>query len=70
MMTNKLVTAAEVAESFNVSVRSVYDAARKGVLPCYRLQRQVRFNLQEVFTACRASRIIQLTPGLEKHTKS
>jgi excisionase family DNA binding protein len=45
-MTNRLLTAAEVADILQVSVARVYELARQRVIPCVRLVRQVRFDEQ------------------------
>ena len=44
----RLVTATQLAESLDVRVGMVYRMARRGVLPCYRIGRRVRFDLAEV----------------------
>lgn len=44
-------TAEAVAELFNVPVSQVYEQARQGRLPCVRLGKYVRFNLDAVRAA-------------------
>lgn len=43
-MTREAITAAEVAEMLGVSVKTVYDQASRGRLPCKRLGRRVLFS--------------------------
>lgn len=56
-MPDGLITAAEVAKHLGISKRSVYDSTRKGCMPCYRIQRQVRYNIEEVLEALRVQRL-------------
>lgn len=55
-ISNGLTTADEVARVLCITKRSVYEAARRGAFPCYRIQRQVRFDLEEVLAACKVKR--------------
>ena len=44
----ELITANQVASELGLSRYTVYKMANSGVMPCYRLGRAVRFDLQEV----------------------
>jgi excisionase family DNA binding protein len=44
----RLVGAAELARQLNVSPSRMYDLARRGLLPCVRLGRSVRFDVEAV----------------------
>lgn len=44
----RLVTAAGLAEHLDVKVGQIYRMTRRGMLPCYRIGRQLRFDLAEV----------------------
>jgi excisionase family DNA binding protein len=44
----KLVGAADVAESLSTSSKHVYELAKKGIIPHYRIQGSVRFKISEV----------------------
>lgn len=46
--TRHLVRASTVARMLDVCVSSVYRSARRGTLPCVRLGRTIRFNLNDV----------------------
>lgn len=47
-MTDRLLTAEEVAEILGVSPEWVYDAARERRLPCIRIGRIVRFRREAI----------------------
>ena len=47
-MTERLLTAAEVAEWLGVPKTWVLESARSGAMPCVRLGRYVRFDLADV----------------------
>lgn len=66
-MPGRFLTADEVAQALNVSRRSVYDAVRKGLIPHYRLQRQMRLDLAEVLEAC-SVRMLSPPPPAEQGT--
>jgi excisionase family DNA binding protein len=45
---NRLMTANEAATALSLSVWSVYEAARDGVIPCIRVGRRVRFDPEQL----------------------
>jgi excisionase family DNA binding protein len=47
-MTDRLLDAAAVAERLGVPKTWVHESARSGALPCVRLGRYVRFDLEDV----------------------
>jgi excisionase family DNA binding protein len=47
-VTDKLLTAEEIAEFLNVPVTWVRESTRSGAMPCVRLGRYVRFDLDDV----------------------
>jgi len=49
--TKRLVRAAVIAKMLDVCASSVYRSARRGVLPCVKLGRTIRFDLEEVMAA-------------------
>jgi len=50
-MGQSLMTAQELSESLNLSVRWIYYATRNNMIPFWRFGRQVRFNLEEVLAS-------------------
>ena len=52
-ITPSLVKKQEIADRYNVCVRSVENLVRRGVLPCYRLGRSIRFSVEECDAAMR-----------------
>lgn len=59
---NRLLTAEELAEVFNVKVRSIYAAVRNGTIPCKKLGKLYRFDLEAVMQACNTTPLPQ-KPG-------
>lgn len=47
-MSDRLLNAAEIAERLNVPRTWVLESARSGAMPCVRLGRYVRFDLDDV----------------------
>lgn len=47
------ITRHQLAAHFSLSLRTVDELTRKGVLPVYRINRSIRFDLSEVETAMR-----------------
>lgn len=58
------MTAREVAELLDLPVSTVYEFARRGILPCSRLGRAVRFVRDEI------ERTLQTGGGAGKHERS
>lgn len=48
-----LVKKQEIASRYSVSIRTVENLVRRGVLPCFRLGRSVRFSPEECDAAMR-----------------
>tara|TARA_B100000886_G_scaffold328079_1_gene276151 strand:+ start:5232 stop:5471 length:240 start_codon:yes stop_codon:yes gene_type:complete len=47
-MTSKLLSANELAEVLNIAVWTVYEHAKSGKIPHYRVGRSLRFSLEDV----------------------
>lgn len=50
-MEEKLITAKELAEVLSVATTWVWRAARLGIIPCVRVGKYMRFDLQAVLAA-------------------
>jgi len=44
----KFLTAQEVAERYLLDIQRVYAATREGLIPCVRIGRQIRYDLEQL----------------------